>query len=123
MSSIDYHKISGIILDACIAVHKEMGPGLLESVYEACLMHELKSRGINVRNQVYLPLIYKGVELEKDFRIDVLVEEEIVVELKSVDIIHPVFEATLISYLKLSNKKLGFLVNFNVYSHPNNPLP
>ncbi len=84
------NKLSKEILDACIAVHKAIGPGLLESVYEACLMHEFKLRGIKAKNQVVLPLIYKGQEISKDFRIDILVEDEIIIEVKSVDAILPV---------------------------------
>jgi GxxExxY protein len=107
------NEISKIIVDACYCVHKEMGPGLLESVYELCLIKELCIRGINVQSQVSIPLIYKGYELSKDFRIDILVENEIILELKAVDFIIPVHKAQLISYLKLADKKLGFLINFN----------
>lgn len=114
MTNDQLNSIATQIVDACYVVHKEMGPGLLESVYEMCLMHEFKLRNINARNQVLLHLIYKGVELSKEFRIDILVEEEIIMELKSSEIMHPVYEAQILSYMKLADKKLGFLVNFNV---------
>jgi GxxExxY protein len=91
-----------------------MGPGLLESIYELCLLEEFRQRNINVKSQVSIPLIYKGKEISKDFRIDILVENEIVMEIKSVDTILPVHTAQIISYLKLADKRLGFLVNFNV---------
>lgn len=106
--------ISRKVVIACIEVHKAMGPGLLEKVYEECLIKELALQGVRAERQVQIPLIYKGYELHRNYAIDVLVENEIVIELKSVDQIHPVFEAQIISYLKLANKKLGFLVNFNV---------
>ncbi len=114
MQKEEFNTISKEILDAAITVHKEMGPGLLESVYEYCLAEELYLRKLNIRNQVAVPLFYKGKELKKDFRIDILVEDEIIIELKAVDVILPVHEAQIISYLKLSEKKLGFLINFNV---------
>lgn len=114
MTADEMNKLSKVILDACMEVHREMGPGLLESVYEQCLIKELQLRKIKVQNQVTIPLFYKGCELSKEFKIDVLVENEIVVEIKSVESMLPVFEAQIISYLKLTNKKLGFLVNFNV---------
>ena len=114
MSNEELDKLSKIILDACITVHKEMGPGLLESIYEMCLLNELASRGVKVESQVSIPLTYKGVELSKDFRVDIFVENEIILEIKSVDVLLPVYEAQLISYLKLTNKRLGFLINFNV---------
>ena len=91
-----------------------MGPGLLESVYELCLLEELQMRNIRVANQVYLPLLYKGIELEKNFRMDLLVENEIIIEIKTVEFILPVHEAQIISYLKLADKRLGLLINFNV---------
>ena len=91
-----------------------MGPGLLESVYELCMMKEFELRGIKARNQVTLPLLYKGFELSKEFKVDILVENEIVLELKSAETMAPIYEAQIISYLKLSDKKLGFLINFNV---------
>jgi len=106
--------ISKEIIDICITVHKEMGPGLLESVYEKCLMKEFEIRNIKVENQVTIPLVYKGFELSKEFKVDVLVENEIILELKSAEVMLPVFEAQIISYLRLTNKKLGFLINFNV---------
>ena len=109
----EYNKISGKILDAAIEVHKELGPGLLESVYEICLIKELKNRNLEVRNQVDLPIYYKGDKLESHFRIDLLVEESVIVELKTVEKILPVHKAQLLSYMKLANKKLGLLINFN----------
>lgn len=106
--------LSKQILDASIAVHKEMGPGLLESVYQQCLSKELSLRGIKIDVLVPVPLQYKGHTLNKDYVIDILVEEEIILELKAVEIILPVHEAQIISYLKLADKQLGFLINFNV---------
>jgi len=114
MTNERLNELSKIILDACITVHKEMGPGLLESVYELCLMKELELRGVNAKSQVVIPLKYKGFELSKDFKMDILVEDEIIIENKAVEFIIPVHKAQIISYLKLANKKLGFLVNFNV---------
>jgi GxxExxY protein len=114
MTNEQLNDLSKTILDSCITVHKEMGPGLLESIYELCLIRELEQRGIKATTQVSIPLLYKGTELSKDFRIDILVENEIVFEIKSVEVLLPVHEAQIISYLKLSGKKLGFLVNFNV---------
>ena len=95
-------------------VHTELGPGLLESAYEACLKHELISKNIHVLNQVILPIKYHGIEIEAGYRLDLLVEDEVIVELKAVDKIHPIHEAQLLSYLKLANKKIGLLINFNV---------
>ena len=106
--------ISEKIIGAAIAVHQEFGPGLLESVYEICLVQEMEDRGLKVANQVDLPLYYKGRLTDKKFRIDLLVEDEIVVELKAVEAILPIHEAQLLTYLKLTNKKLGLLINFNV---------
>ncbi|MCY1721685.1 GxxExxY protein [Prolixibacteraceae bacterium Z1-6] len=102
------------MLDASITVYKEMGPGLLESVYEFCLMKEFELRGIFAENQVAVPLIYKGYDLDKDYRIDILVEKEIIIELKAVEVVMLVHEAQIISHLKLTDRKLGFLINFNV---------
>ena len=111
---MEYYKTSGIILDACITVHKIMGPGLLESIYEQCLMKEFELRMVKAKNQVPISLIYKTHELSRELKIDILVENEIILELKSSEIMHPVYAAQIISYLKLTNKKLGFLINFNV---------
>jgi len=114
MNKEKLNAIARQIVDASVSVHKEMGPGLLESVYEYCLLKELENRGVKAINQVSVPLFYKGELLTKDFRIDILVENEIILELKTVEIILPVHEAQIISYLKLADKKLGFLLNFNV---------
>ncbi len=105
--------LSRRILPACLSVHREMGSGLLESVYELCLLKEFENEGIMAESQVSIPLVYKGFKLSKDFRIDFFVEREIIIEVKSVDVLLPVHEAQVISYLKLANKQLGFLVNFN----------
>lgn len=113
-STEELNKISKIILDACISVHKEMGPGLLESVYVICLVYELQKRGLKAKTEVSIPLIYQGIVLSKDFRIDILVEDEIILELKAVEVLLPVHQAQIISYLKLADKRLGFLINFNV---------
>lgn len=108
------NSISEKVIGAAIAVHKELGPGLLETVYEVCLLKEMEQRGIEVSRQVDLPLYYKGQETGKNFRIDILVENEVIVELKSVEEISPLHEAQLLTYLKLTQKKLGLLINFNV---------
>lgn len=111
---METNEITRQILDASISVHKIMGPGLLESVYELCLMKELQLRRMGVQRQVPIPLTYKGYELSKDYFIDLLVENEVIVELKAVEALLPVHEAQLISYLKLADKKVGLLINFNV---------
>jgi len=110
----ELNKLSGIILDSSIEVHRNLGPGLLESVYEVCLCKELSSRGVKFQRQVSLPVTYKGELLDADFRIDVLVNDKIIVELKAVELLLPVHKAQLLTYLKLANKKLGLLINFNV---------
>lgn len=114
LDSSALNRLSSIILNAAITVHKEMGPGLLETVYQQCLARELRSRELNVAEMVPVPLKYKGTPLNKDYIIDILVEDEIILELKAIEGILPLHEAQLISYLKLSNKRLGFLINFNV---------
>jgi len=114
MNKLLLNKLSAEILDAAMEVHKEMGPGLLESVYEYCLVEELKMRDIYAERQVFLPLVYKKKQIHKDFRIDIMVQHEILIEIKAVDFIIPVHEAQIISYLKLADKRLGFLINFNV---------
>ena len=108
------NSISDKIIGAAIEVHKELGPGLLESVYEACLYHELKKQGVSVDCQVDLPIIYKGEITNKTYRIDMLVENCVIVELKSVDTINPIHDAQLLTYMKLLNINLGLLINFNV---------
>ncbi len=109
-----YNNLSYKIIECCIEVHKELGPGLMESVYEICVEKELIKAGINVQRQIVLPVIYKEEILNKDYIIDMLIDDLIVVEFKSVETILPVHEAQLVTYLKLSGKKLGLLINFNV---------
>ncbi len=106
--------ITGQIIDAAMRVHSALGPGLLESAYEKCLLYELRSRGLNAVAQIELPVIYRDVKIDLGYRIDLLVEDEVVVEVKAIEAIHPVHHAQLISYLKLSNKKVGLLINFHV---------
>jgi GxxExxY protein len=103
-----------VVVDAAIAVHKALGPGLLESAYEACLLHELRRRGLTVKAQVPFPIVYDSVELEFGYRIDLLVENTIIVELKACESIAPVHRVQLLSYLKLSRRPLGLLLNFHV---------
>ena len=114
MSEFDHNTISKLIINAAIEVHKELGAGLLESVYEYCLFEELKKRGLDAKRQVQIPICYKGSVLDKDFFIDILVEDKVILELKSVEAILPIHEFQLLTYLKLSGKKLGLLINFNV---------
>jgi GxxExxY protein len=102
------------VIGAAIEVHKHLGPGLLESAYEACLCHELQIRGLTFQQQISLPLDYKGLHVDSAFRIDLIVEDKIIVELKSQEGILPVHEAQLITYLKLTGKRVGLLLNFNV---------
>ncbi|MBQ6210510.1 MAG: GxxExxY protein [Prevotella sp.] len=106
--------ISEKIIGAAIEVHKYLGPGLLESVYEICLLEELEERGMKVEQQVRLPLYYKEHPTNKYFVIDLLIENEIIIELKAVDKILPIYEHQLMTYLKLTQKNLGLLINFNV---------
>lgn len=110
----DYNYLTHQIIKCAIDVHKHLGPGLMESVYEICLSKEIASQGLYIERQKVLPVIYKGEILQKEFIIDQLVENEILIELKSVESILPVHEAQLLTYLKLSDKKLGLLINFNV---------
>lgn len=116
--SINYvtklNNISGAILDSAIEVHRHLGPGLLESVYETCLIRELRNRGFDCKSQVSLPVYYKGEQIDKEFYIDLLVENEVIVELKTTEKILPIHKAQTMTYLKLSNKKLGLMINFNV---------
>ncbi|MEO5641973.1 MAG: GxxExxY protein [Bacteroidia bacterium] len=114
MKKEEYHRLASEIVSSCIEVHRHMGPGLLESVYEECLMKEFELRGIFAESQVVVPLYYKGYRLDKRFEVDILIEREIVLELKAVLLMHPVFEFQLLSHLKLADKRLGFLLNFNV---------
>ena len=102
------------IVNAGYRVHKELGPGLMESVYQFCFMEELRIRGIKANQEVFQPLYYRGNKLNKDFRLDILVENEIIIEIKAVEVLLAIHSAQLISYLKLSDKRLGFLINFNV---------
>lgn len=106
--------MSGVIVDAAIAVHTALGPGLLESAYETCLLYELRKRGLAVEAQVPLPIVYHSVHLEIGYRIDLLVEDTIIVELKACESIAPVHRVQLLSYLRLSKKSLGLLLNFHV---------
>ena len=106
--------ITGKIIGAAIDVHKTLGPGLLESAYEACLVYELVNQGLKIKQQVPLPIKYKEITLDCTYRLDLLVEEKVVVELKSIDALAPIHRAQLLSYLKISGCKAGLLINFNV---------
>jgi GxxExxY protein len=113
MTNEELNRIGGIILDSAITVHKELGPGLLESAYQISLKRELELRGLFVRARVPVELVYKDEPLGKAYEIDLLVEDEIIIEIKSTEGISPIFTAQIITYLKLYDKKLGYLINFN----------
>lgn len=108
------NEIGTILLDAAFAVHKELGPGLLESAYEACLSHESIERGLLIETQVALPVVYKQVKLDCGYRIDIRAERKVIVEIKSVEALNDVHMAQVLTYMKLSGCKLGYLINFNV---------
>jgi len=108
------NRITEAIIGSAIQVHKALGPGLLESAYEACLVYELNQRGLKVQQQKPLPVVYQNVKLDCGYRLDLFVEEAVIVELKSVDHLEPIHNAQLLSYLKLSGAKVGLLINFNV---------
>ena len=111
---MELNEISGQIVEAAITVHTVLGPGLLENAYEACLKHELLKRGLTVEQQVALPIVYDGVKIDLGYRLDLVVAQEVIIELKAVERVTPLHEAQLLSYLKLGRKKLGLLINFNV---------
>jgi len=111
---MEFNQISGLIIDSAMKVHTALGPGLLENAYEACLKHELINRQLKVMTQVGLPVTYDGVSIDVGYRLDLLVEDSVIIELKAVERSIPIHEAQLLSYLKLSNKRLGLLINFNV---------
>lgn len=110
----ELNQFSEQVIAAAITVHKELGPGLLESTYEACLAHELLSRGIEVERQKSVPVIYRGIQIDCGYRLDLLVNRTVIVELKAVERIDNIHEAQILSYLRLSGFKLGLLINFNV---------
>lgn len=110
----DLEPIARTLVDAGLKVHRALGPGLLESAYEHCLAHELHGRGLQLQRQVVLPIAYDGVTIDAGYRLDLLVENVIVVEVKSVDALTRVHEAQILTYLKLSTHRMGFLMNFNV---------
>lgn len=108
------NKITETIIGAAINVHRALGPGLLESAYEACLVYDLAQAGLKVENQKPLPVVYRGVKLECGYRLDLMIENEVIVEIKSVEKLLPIHKAQLMSYLKLSDCGVGLLINFNV---------
>lgn len=107
-------EIATAVVDAAYAVHRALGPGLLEGVYEICLVHELVKRGLDVERQVTLPIVYDSIRLDAGLRIDLLIGQQVVVELKAIELLLPIHEAQLLTYLKLSGHRLGLLINFNV---------
>ena len=106
--------IGKAVVDAAFTVHKALGPGLLEKVYEVCLCHELSKRGLKYKRQVDLPIQYDGIMFEEGLRCDIIVEDLVICELKAVDEVNPVWQAQLLSHLRLGKRRLGFLINFNV---------
>lgn len=111
---MELNQITEAIIGCAIEVHRNLGPGLLESAYEECLAYELQNMGLKIERQVPVPVIYKEVKLECGYRIDILVENTIVIELKSIDALAPIHEAQILTYMKFANKPLGLLMNFNV---------
>lgn len=108
------NQITGVVINAAMKVHSVLGPGLLESVYQACLAHELRARRLRIASQVGLPVLYEGEKIELGFRMDVVVEDAVIVEVKCVDAIHPVHQAQLLTYMRLSGIHIGLLINFYV---------
>ena len=113
-SKAELERIGALLVDAAFTVHSAHGPGLLESAYQACLVHELEQRRLFVRREVSLPVFYAGLTVDTGYRVDMVIENEVLVENKAVQLVTPVHRAQLLTYLKLSNKRLGFLINWNV---------
>jgi GxxExxY protein len=111
-AAMDENEIGKLVVDVAIAVHRQLGPGLLESVYEAVMMRQLQTRGLHVERQVSIPILFDGVVYDEGFRADLLVERKVILELKSVEAVHDVHHKQLLTYLKLTGLKLGFLINF-----------
>jgi GxxExxY protein len=109
-----YPEVTGKIIEAALKVHSAIGPGVLESVYKTCLAHELRLSGLKVLTEVALPVTYQGIRMDSGYRIDLLVEDLVIVELKCVDSLLPIHKAQLLTYLRLANKPIGVLLNFNV---------
>ena len=112
--SEEEERIGKVVVNAAYKVHKELGPGLLEKVYEVCMTHVLTEAGFIVRRQVYVPITFDGLLLENALRLDLLVNDLVICELKAVETVNPVWTAQIISHLRLSNRRLGYLINFNV---------
>ena len=112
--SFDEERIGKEIVDCAYKVHYNLGPGLLEKIYETCFCHELSKKGLKFLSQVSVPVKYDGLIFNEGFRIDVLIEDKVICELKAVNEMNPVYETQVLTYLKLTNKRLGFLINFNV---------
>ncbi len=112
--SPDEERIGKEIVDCAYKVHSNIGPGLLEKIYETCFCHELSKKGLKFSSQVSVPIKYDGLIFNEGFRIDVLIEDKVICELKAVNEMNPVYESQVLTYLKLTNKRLGFLINFNV---------
>jgi len=108
-----HNEVSATIIDVAIGIHRELGPGLLESVYQKVMAHELRKRGLHVEDEVPIPVEWEGERMEVGFRADLIVEDMVIVELKSVERITPVFKKTLLTYLRVADKRLGLLINFN----------
>jgi len=107
-------RIGKEIVNAAFYVHKELGPGLLEKVYEVCFCHILETKGLHVKRQLDIPIVFEGIFFEEGLRLDVMVNDLVICELKALENVNPVWEAQLLSHLKLTNKRLGYLINFNV---------
>jgi len=111
---MEINQITEKIIGCAIEVHKKLGPGLLESAYEECLSYELRNAGLHIDRQVALPIVYKEIKLELGYRIDILVENSVIIELKAIEAFAPVHEAQILTYMKFANKTIGLLINFNV---------
>jgi GxxExxY protein len=111
---MEINEITRVIIGCAIEVHKNLGPGLLESAYEECLAFELSKAGLSIKRQQPAPVVYKDIKLDFGYRIDILVENLVIIELKVVDEFNPVHEAQILTYMKFANKKIGLLINFNV---------
>lgn len=112
--TLEEEEIGNAIVNAAFNVHKELGPGLLEKIYEVCMVHELRKYGFDVKRQIDIPITYDGIYFDEGLRLDLLIEDLVIVELKAVDLVNPIWQAQIISHLKLTGLNLGYLINFNV---------